>query len=98
MTQIDTTRATPSTRRAPRPHSGWDAPTRVRITHAERVIDASTGLTKGDLVFFGKGSTVDHVGIYVGNGMMIGAQNPSVGTFMHPVTRNPLYGYYTYVG
>lgn len=32
MTQIDTTRATPSTRRAHRPHSGWDAPTRVRIT------------------------------------------------------------------
>lgn len=49
----------------------------------------------GDLVFQNGGG---HVGIYVGNGMMIGAQNPSVGTFMHPVTRNPLYGYYTYVG
>ena len=49
----------------------------------------------GDLVFQNGGG---HVGIYVGNGMMIGAQNPSVGTFMHPVTRNPLYGYYTYTG
>jgi cell wall-associated NlpC family hydrolase len=49
----------------------------------------------GDLVFQNGGG---HVGIYVGNGQMIGAQNPSVGTFQHPVTRNPLYGYYTYVG
>lgn len=49
----------------------------------------------GDLVFQNGGG---HVGIYVGNGQMIGAQNPSVGTFQHSVTRNPLYGYYTYVG
>ncbi|QCU79495.1 cell wall lytic activity [Citricoccus sp. SGAir0253] len=49
----------------------------------------------GDLVYQNGGG---HVGIYVGNGMMIGAQNPSVGTFLHPVTRNPLLGYYTYVG
>lgn len=46
----------------------------------------------GDLVFQNGGG---HVGIYVGNGQMIGAQNPSVGTFQHPVTRNPLMGYYT---
>jgi len=49
----------------------------------------------GDLVFQNGGS---HVGIYVGNGQMIGAQNPSVGTILHDVTRNPLMGYYTYVG
>lgn len=49
----------------------------------------------GDLVYQNGGS---HVGIYVGNGQMIGAQNPSVDTFQHPVTRNPLLGYYTYVG
>lgn len=49
----------------------------------------------GDLVFQNGGG---HVGIYVGNGQMIGAQNPSVGTFQHSVTRNPLMGYYTYVG
>lgn len=49
----------------------------------------------GDLVFQNGGS---HVGIYVGNGQMIGAQNPSVGTILHDVSRNPLMGYYTYVG
>ena len=49
----------------------------------------------GDLVFQNGGS---HVGIYVGNGQMIGAQNPSVGTILHNVSRNPLMGYYTYVG
>ncbi|MEU3847131.1 C40 family peptidase [Micrococcus terreus] len=49
----------------------------------------------GDLVFQNGGG---HVGIYVGNGMMIGAQNPSSGTFLHSVSRNPLMGYYTYVG
>jgi len=49
----------------------------------------------GDLVFQNGGS---HVGIYVGNGQMIGAQNPSVGTILHNVTRNPLMGYYTYTG
>ncbi|OAV60148.1 C40 family peptidase [Enteractinococcus helveticum] len=55
-----------------------------------------TGSPKpGDLVFQNGGS---HVGIYVGNGQMIGAQNPSVGTILHDVTRNPLMGYYTYVG
>src|SRR5699024_1490941 len=49
----------------------------------------------GDLVFQNGGS---HVGIYVGNGQMIGAQNPSTGTILHDVSRNPLMGYYTYVG
>ncbi|HEY4536057.1 MAG TPA: NlpC/P60 family protein [Enteractinococcus sp.] len=49
----------------------------------------------GDLVFQNGGS---HVGIYVGNGQMVGAQNPSVGTILHDVSRNPLMGYYTYVG
>lgn len=49
----------------------------------------------GDLVYQNGGS---HVGIYVGNGQMIGAQNPSVGTILHSVSRNPLMGYYTYVG
>ncbi|WP_022871532.1 C40 family peptidase [Yaniella halotolerans] len=49
----------------------------------------------GDLVFQNGGG---HVGIYVGNGQMIGAQNPSTGTILHNVTRNPLMGYYTYTG
>ena len=46
----------------------------------------------GDLVFQNGGG---HVGIYLGGGKMIGAQNPTVDTILHDVTRNPLYGYYT---
>ncbi|MGP4994616.1 C40 family peptidase [Glutamicibacter ardleyensis] len=46
----------------------------------------------GDLVFQNNGG---HVGIYLGNGKMVGAQNPSVGTIVHQVSRNPLYGYFT---
>ena len=49
----------------------------------------------GDLVFQRGGG---HVGIYVGNGMMISALNPSRGTLLHPVSWMPVSGYYTYVG
>src|SRR5699024_12163148 len=49
----------------------------------------------GDLVSQNGGG---HVGTYVGNGQMIGAQNPETGTILHDVTRNPLMGYYTYTG
>lgn len=52
----------------------------------------TTSPQPGDLVFQNNGG---HVGIYLGNGKMIGAQNPSVGTIVHNVSRNPLYGYYT---
>ncbi len=37
------------------------------------LVASKTQLTKGDLVFFGKGSTVDHVGIYVGDGKFVHA-------------------------
>lgn len=33
----------------------------------------------GDLVFWAKGSKVYHVGVYIGNGMMINAENENVG-------------------
>lgn len=33
----------------------------------------------GDLVFWAKGGHVYHVGVYIGNGMMINAENPNVG-------------------
>ena len=41
-----------------------------------------------------------HVGIYIGNGQIIGAQNPSVGTVIRPANSpyGPLYGYYTLRG
>ncbi len=37
------------------------------------LIASKTQLTKGDLVFFGKSGTVDHVGIYVGDGKFVHA-------------------------
>lgn len=48
----------------------------------------------GDLVFQRGGN---HVGIYLGGGKMIGAQNPKTGTIIVKVSTNPLYGYYTLV-
>lgn len=37
------------------------------------LVASKTQLTKGDLVFFGKSGTVDHVGIYVGEGRFVHA-------------------------
>ena len=36
-------------------------------------------LLPGDIIYFGYGSTASHVGIYLGNGKFIHAQNPSTG-------------------
>ncbi|MFC0581835.1 C40 family peptidase [Micrococcoides hystricis] len=49
----------------------------------------------GDLVIQNGGG---HVVVYVGGGKAIGAQNPSVGTIVQSVNRNPIVGYYRYVG
>lgn len=46
----------------------------------------------GDIVFQ---NGYNHVGIYVGNGMMISALNPSQGTQLHPVSWMSVDGYYT---
>jgi peptidoglycan DL-endopeptidase CwlO len=75
--------------------AGINIPSSTSAIRASGLFVPTSNPKPGDLVFqngFG------HVGIYVGNGQMIGAQNPSVGTFQHSVTRNPLNGYYTYVG
>lgn len=47
----------------------------------------------GDLVLQNGGG---HIGIYVGDGMMISALNSSSGTQLHPVSWMPVSGYYTY--
>lgn len=49
----------------------------------------------GDLVIQNGGG---HVVIYVGGGKAIGAQNPATGTIVQSVNRNPISGYYRYVG
>lgn len=87
--------------------SGWDCSGFVKWAYAKQGINIARGTSAilgsgqfkrtstpqpGDLVFQNGGG---HVGIYVGDGKMIGAQNPSVGTIHHDVSRNPVYGYYT---
>lgn len=46
----------------------------------------------GDIIFQGG---YNHVGIYLGDGMMVSALNPSEGTRIHPVNIMPVDGYYT---
>lgn len=87
--------------------SGWDCSGFVKWAYAQAGINTARGTSAllasgqfvktstpqpGDLVFQNGGG---HVGIYVGDGQMIGAQNPTVDTMLHSVERNPLYGYYT---
>ncbi|MGP5523484.1 C40 family peptidase [Glutamicibacter arilaitensis] len=87
--------------------SGWDCSGFVKYVYGKAGVSTArttssirasgqfkrtTTPQPGDLVFQNNGG---HVGIYLGNGKMIGAQNPSVGTIVHKVSRNPLFGYYT---
>lgn len=48
----------------------------------------------GDLVSQNNGS---HVGIYLGDGLMISALNPQQGTMIHPVDAMQVDGFYTYL-
>jgi cell wall-associated NlpC family hydrolase len=51
---------------------------------------SSSALSPGDLVFYY--SPVSHVGIYVGNGMVAHAANPSTGVRIDPVSSMPISG------
>jgi len=51
---------------------------------------STSALQPGDLVFYY--SPVSHVGIYIGNGMIVNAENPSVGVVEAPVNSMPISG------
>ncbi len=57
----------------------------VNLPHSSRA-QANCGTTikvseakPGDLIFYGKGSTINHVGIYIGGGQVIHASSPKTG-------------------
>lgn len=57
----------------------------VRLPHSSRA-QANCGTTikvseakPGDLIFYGKGKTINHVAIYIGNGQVIHASSPKTG-------------------
>ncbi|MHA7174410.1 C40 family peptidase [Arthrobacter monumenti] len=85
------------------PSAGWDCSGFVQWAYAQAglsiprtnqwsVMTPTSNPKPGDLVVQSGGS---HVGIYVGNGQMISALNPSDGTQLHSVSAMPVSGFYT---
>ncbi|GAA1361276.1 hypothetical protein GCM10009596_19170 [Arthrobacter rhombi] len=75
--------------------AGVSLPHNARAQRASGKFVRTSNPQPGDLVFQSNDS---HVGIYIGGGKMIGAQNPSVGTVVRDTTgpyAAPLVGYYT---
>ncbi|WP_312856682.1 C40 family peptidase [Arthrobacter mobilis] len=64
-----------------------------RVSHAQAAaLKPTSNPQPGDIVLQNGGN---HIGIYLGGGMMISALNPNEGTKVHPVSWMPLSGYYT---
>jgi len=83
--------------------SGWDcsgfaqwvyaqAGISIPRTKAWNAMTPTSAPVPGDLVMQNGGA---HVGIYVGNGMMISALNPSQGTLLHAVSATGTSAFYT---
>jgi cell wall-associated NlpC family hydrolase len=59
--------------------------TREQVKEGVEVAKDASALLPGDLLFFGKGRTVSHVGIYVGDGKYVQAANRRAGVIETPL-------------
>ncbi|MFD8815272.1 C40 family peptidase [Streptomyces sp. NPDC059627] len=48
-----------------------------------------SNLQAGDILYWGSAGSAYHVAVYVGDGMFVGAQNPSSGVGEHPLSYDP---------
>jgi cell wall-associated NlpC family hydrolase len=48
-----------------------------------------SNLQPGDILYWGGAGSAYHVGVYVGDGMFVGAQNPSTGVVLKPLSYDP---------
>ncbi|MHC3473767.1 C40 family peptidase [Streptomyces sp. 7R007] len=48
-----------------------------------------SNLQPGDILYWGSAGSAYHVGVYVGDGMFVGAQNPSTGVVEKPLSYDP---------
>ncbi|MEU9119653.1 NlpC/P60 family protein [Streptomyces sp. NPDC048506] len=65
---------------------GIDLP---RVSQAQSTAGTQVGLDNlqvGDILYWGSAGSAYHVGVYVGNGNFIGAQNPSTGIVERPLS------------
>ncbi|MER5598853.1 C40 family peptidase [Streptomyces sp. NPDC002265] len=68
---------------------GIDLP---RVSQDQSVAGTQVSLSNlqpGDILYWGSAGSAYHVAVYVGDGMFVGAQNPSTGVVMKPLSYDP---------
>ncbi|MBQ0828813.1 C40 family peptidase [Streptomyces tagetis] len=68
---------------------GVDLP---RVSQAQSTAGTQVSLSNlqpGDILYWGGAGSAYHVGVYVGDGMFVGAQNPSTGVVLKPLSYDP---------
>ncbi|MEU7424354.1 C40 family peptidase [Streptomyces sp. NPDC040750] len=63
-----------------------------RVSQDQSTAGTQVGLSNlqpGDILYWGSAGSAYHVGVYVGDGMFVGAQNPSTGVVERPLSYDP---------